>query len=75
MPGIYGPRHPERTILYWVLFYYFHFFLREYKSRFEKHYGLLQPIIKEVVEHYLDSTTSAAALPASVVLTAGRSGC
>jgi len=54
MPGAYRPRHPERTVLYRVLFHYFDRFLTEYESRFEKEYGFLRPIIKEVVERYLD---------------------
>jgi hypothetical protein len=37
-----------------VLFHYFNRFLTEYKSRFEKPYGFLRPIIKDVVERYLD---------------------
>jgi ribosomal protein S27E len=37
-----------------VLFHYFDTFLAEYESRFEKEYGFLRPIIKEVVERYLD---------------------
>ncbi len=54
MTGVYRPRHPERTVLYRVLFHYFDRFLSEYESRFEKPYGFLRPIIKEVVECYLD---------------------
>jgi len=54
MAGIYRPRHPERTILYRVLFHYFDRFLTEYEHRFERKYGFLRPIIKEVVERYLD---------------------
>jgi hypothetical protein len=54
MTGVYRPRHPERTVLYRVLFHYFDRFLAEYESRFEKEYGFLRPIIKEVVERYLD---------------------
>lgn len=54
MAGIYRPRHPERTVLYRVLFHYFDRFLSEYESRFEKEYGFLRPIVKEVVERYLD---------------------
>ena len=54
MPGVYRPRHPERTVLYRVLFHYFERFLVEYEGRFEKDYGFLRPIIKEVVERYLD---------------------
>jgi ribosomal protein S27E len=52
--GVYRPRHPERTVLYRVLFHYFERFLWEYESRFEKEYGFLRPIIKEEVERYYD---------------------
>jgi len=54
MAGVYRSRHPERTVLYRVLFHYFDRFLTEYEHRFEKEYGFLRPIIKEVVERYLD---------------------
>ena len=54
MAGVYRPRHPERTVLYRVLFHYFDSFLSEYEHRFEKEYGFFRPIIKEVVERYLD---------------------
>ncbi|MGB7297002.1 MAG: transposase zinc-binding domain-containing protein [Candidatus Aminicenantales bacterium] len=54
MAGMYRPRHPERTVLYRVLFHYFDRFLIEYESRFEKQYGFFRPIIREVVERYLD---------------------
>ena len=54
MPGIYRPRRPERTVLYRVLFHHFERFLAEYEERFEKAYGYLRPIVKEVVERYLD---------------------
>jgi len=37
-----------------VLFHYFDRFLGEYEDRFEKEYGFLGPVIKEVVERYLD---------------------
>ncbi|MGQ9671876.1 MAG: hypothetical protein ACUVV5_01945 [Candidatus Aminicenantales bacterium] len=50
MPGIYRPRHPERTALYRVLFHYFDRFLADYESRFKKGDGFLRPVIKEVVE-------------------------
>ena len=50
MPGIYRPRHPERTALYRVLFHNFDRFLTVYESRFEKECGYLRP----VVERYLD---------------------
>ena len=54
MPGIYRPRHPERTALYRVLFHNFDRFLTVYESRFEKEYGHLRPVVREVVERYLD---------------------
>jgi ribosomal protein S27E len=54
MAGVYRPRHPERTVLYRVLFHYFDRFLVEYEDRFEKEYGFLRPVIKDVVERYLD---------------------
>jgi len=54
MAGVYPPRHPERTVLYWVLFHDFDKFLSEYENRFEKEYGYFRPIIKDVVEKYLD---------------------
>jgi hypothetical protein len=54
MAGVYRPRHPERTVLYRVLFHHFERFLAEYESRFERHYGFLRPIVKEVIERYLD---------------------
>jgi transposase-like protein len=54
MPGVYRPRHPERTVLYRVFFHYFERFLAEYESRCEKEYGFFRPIVKEVVKRYLD---------------------
>jgi len=52
--AVHRPRHPEQTVLYRVLFHHFARFLAEYESRFEKEYGYLRPIVKEVVERYLD---------------------
>jgi ribosomal protein S27E len=54
VPGIYRPRHPERTALYRVLFHNFDRFLSEYERCFEKEYGYFRPIVQEVVERYLD---------------------
>ncbi len=54
MAEVYRPRRPERTVLYRVVFHYFDRFLAEYESRFEKEYGYLRLIIKDVVERYLD---------------------
>ena len=53
MAGVYRPRHPERTVLYRVLFHHFERFLAEYESRFEREYGYFRPIVKEVVERIL----------------------
>jgi hypothetical protein len=60
-PSIYGANwgrdnsiHPERTVLYRVLFHHFERFVAEYESRFEREYGFFRPIVKEVVERYLD---------------------
>jgi len=36
MAGVYRPRHPERTVLYRVLFHHFDRFLTEYEARFER---------------------------------------
>jgi hypothetical protein len=52
MAGVYRPRHPERTVLYRVLFHYFDRFLAEYEGRFEKECGFFRPIIKEVAEYF-----------------------
>ena len=38
MSRVYYQRHPERTVLYRVLFHYFELFLLEYENRFEKHF-------------------------------------
>jgi hypothetical protein len=54
MAGVYRPRHPERTVLYRVLFHHFGRFLTEYEGRFEKECGFLRPVVKDVVEKYLD---------------------
>jgi ribosomal protein S27E len=54
VPRIYRPRHPERTVLYRVLFHHFEQFLIEYERRFEREYGYFRPVVREVVERYLD---------------------
>lgn len=41
-------------VLYRVLFHHFERFLSEYEGRFEREYGYFRPIVKEVVERYLD---------------------
>lgn len=54
MPGIYRPRHPERTVLYRVVFHNFDRFLLAYEKHFEKEYRFFPTINKEVVQRYLD---------------------
>ena len=54
MAGVYRPRHPERTVLYQVLFHYFDQFVSEYEKRFQQEYGFFRPVVHEVVEKYLD---------------------
>jgi len=43
MAGIYRPWHPERTVLYRVLFHHFERFVAEYEARFEREYRLCSP--------------------------------
>ena len=50
MAGIYRQHHPERTVLYRVLFHYFEEFVSEYENRFEREYGYFRPVIQEVVD-------------------------
>ena len=40
MAGVYRLRHPERTVLYRVLFHHFDRFLTEYESRIIDHLKL-----------------------------------
>jgi hypothetical protein len=54
VPGIYRARHPERTVLYRLLFHYIERFLTEYEGRFEKEYGYFRPVVQEVVERYFN---------------------
>ncbi|MGA2587528.1 MAG: transposase [Candidatus Aminicenantales bacterium] len=54
MAGVYRPRHPERAVLYRVLFPHFEKFVAEYEERFERTSGYFRPIVKDVVERYLD---------------------
>ena len=54
MPGIYRPRNSSRAVLYRVLFHNFDPFLTVYESRFEKEYGHFRPVVREVVEEWMD---------------------
>ena len=55
MQGIYRPRHPERTVLYRVLFHNFDRFLTVYEGRFEKEYGHFRPGVFHRLPHLDDS--------------------
>jgi hypothetical protein len=54
MAGVYRQRHPEHTVFYRVFFHYFEQFLQIYEDRFERTYGFFRPVIRDVVEKYLD---------------------
>jgi hypothetical protein len=54
MAGIYRQRHPENTVLYRVLATHFDSFLTRYETLFQRRYGYFRPVIREVVERYLD---------------------
>lgn len=54
MGRIYRQRHPERTVFYRVLFYNYERFVDEYENQFEREYGFLRPIVKDVVNKSLD---------------------
>jgi transposase InsO family protein len=54
MAAIYRQRHPESTVLYRVLATHFDSFLTRYETLFQRRYGYLRPVVREVVERYLD---------------------
>jgi hypothetical protein len=54
MAAIYRQRHPETTVLYRVLATHFDTFLTKYETLFQRRYGYFRPVIREVVERYLD---------------------
>jgi hypothetical protein len=54
MASLYRQRHPESTVLYRVLATHFDSFLARYDSIFQRRYGYLRPVVREVVERYLD---------------------
>ena len=53
-PGIYRPRHPERTALYQALERDFEDYERIHPDRYEGHSGPLRPVVRTSVEAYLD---------------------
>jgi hypothetical protein len=54
MAAIYRQRHPESTVLYRVLAAHFDSFLTRYETLFQRRYGYFRPVVREVVERYLD---------------------
>jgi hypothetical protein len=54
MGVIYRQRHPESTVLYRVLATHFDAFLARYETLFRRRYGYFRPVVREVVERYLD---------------------
>jgi hypothetical protein len=48
--GVYRPRHPERNVVFRMIFHHFGRFVAEYEGRFEKEYGCFRPIVKDVAE-------------------------
>jgi hypothetical protein len=50
LAGVYRPRHPERTVLYRILFHYSDQFLTDHESHFENDYSYFRTITQEVVE-------------------------
>ena len=54
MAGLYRQRHPGSTVLYRVIATYFDTFLAQYEDRYQKRYWYLRPVVREVVERYLD---------------------
>jgi len=54
MAGVYRPRHPERTVLYRVLFHHFDRFLAEYETRFERETMDYMEFIARVTSHIPD---------------------
>jgi hypothetical protein len=50
MAGVYRSRHPERTVLYRVVFHHFDRFFAEYEDRFEREYGFFRTTEYAVVD-------------------------
>jgi hypothetical protein len=72
VPEIYRPRRPERTVLYRVLFHHSERFVVEYEARFEREYGYFRPVVREVVERYLDCANLRSGFPRTRCRTATR---
>jgi len=53
-PAVYRPRHPEKTAFYRVLEGHFEEFALVHEERYEREDGPLRPVVRKVVEQYLD---------------------
>ena len=53
-PAVYRPRHPEKTAFYRVLEEHFEEFALVHEERYEREDGPLRPVVRKVVEQYLD---------------------
>ena len=53
-PGVYRPRHPERTSFYQILDDHFESYVRVHEERFEPRSGPLRPVVRETVEAFLN---------------------
>jgi len=51
--GVYHPRNPESSSLWQLFNHHFESFVRCYEERFEKKYGFLRNVFRNVVEKYL----------------------
>ena len=49
MASLYRQRRPESTVLYPVLATHFDSFLTRYETLFQRRYGYLRPVVREVV--------------------------
>jgi len=54
MAGVHRSRHPERTVLYRVLFHHFEWFLAEYETCFERETMDFLEFIARVTSHIPD---------------------
>ena len=52
-PGVYRPRHPERTAFYQLFEKHFDRYLHSYDQRFEPRFGPLRSVVAPAVESFL----------------------
>jgi len=53
-PGVYRPRRPERSVLHRLLEDRYEEFALVHEDRYERTDGPLRPVVRRVVEQYLD---------------------